>query len=134
FRQAEAQIPVGKAEVAGKGELEPAAECIAMHCRQDRLAKALDALDQVGKRRRLDRLRELADVGAGDEGAPGAGDHHAGDLRIVLQPAKRVEQALAYMEAERIDRRVVDGQDGNAAVAALGYGLLHAIYFLGLRW
>ena len=45
-------------------------------------ARALDRVEQIGQERRDRRLAELADIGAGDEGAPARRDHDGVDRRI----------------------------------------------------
>jgi len=46
--------------------------------------------------RLLRRLAELGDVGAGDEGAPGAGQHDGIKLRIAARALDRVVDAAPH--------------------------------------
>ena len=106
----------GHPEMAGKRQLEPTAECGAVHRRDDRLRHCLDRGDDLAQPRSLRRLAELGDVGAGEEGAPGAGDDDRLDCRVVAGLAQRFGEPGAHFVLQRIDRRVVDGDDRDLAV------------------
>ena len=111
------------AVVAGERDLEAAAERGAVDRGHDRLRRALDHVEhrvQAGLHR---RLAELGDVGAGDERAPGADDDDRLDGALRDRLRDPVVQALAYVLAQRVDRRVVDGEHGHAAAGAQVYGL-----------
>ena len=59
---------------------------------------------------------QFGDVGARDERAPGAQDHHRGDAGVRLGGVERGHQALAHGGAEGVHRRVVHVHDEHAAV------------------
>ena len=71
--------------------------------------------DEVGEVRGLGRLAELADVGAGDEGAARAEEDDGVDSGVGVEGFGGVPEGLAEGQGERVDRRVVDGDDGDAA-------------------
>ena len=63
---------------------------------------------------RLDRrFAEFGDVGPGEEGAPGADQHHCLDRRVAGELAKTVDQGATHGDAQRIDRWIVDGDDAD---------------------
>src|SRR3989475_10383835 len=101
--QAEAGALHADAVVTGERDLETAAEGRAVDGGHDGLRRALDQIQHRVERRLRGWLAELGDVGAGDEGAPGADDDdglHAAVGRRLLDP--RV-QSLAHVLAERVD-------------------------------
>ncbi len=84
----------------------------------------------------LRRLAEFGDVGAGEKGAPGAGDHDRLDGSVVARLAQRLGEPGADLVLQRVDRRVVDGDDRDSAVAAqidAGVDIAHAGSTLALR-
>ena len=106
----------GDPVVAGERMLEPAAERVAVDRSHHRLAARRraprrSAASDVGA-----RLAELADVGAGDEAAAGADHHHRLDLGIGLALLQRLDDAVADAGAQRVDRRIVDGDDADAVL------------------
>src|SRR5262249_55061084 len=102
---------------------EPATERGAVNGGDDRLRAALDDLLHLRQRRLLRRLAELGDVGAGDERAPGARDDDGGCSGITGGLADRVAQALTDVLAERVDGRIVHGDDGHATLTIEADGL-----------
>ena len=112
----------GDAEAAAERDLEAAAEGGAVDRGDPGLRRRLDAGDEVGQVRRHRRLAELADVGAGDEGAAGADQHDGVDAGVGVERLRRVPERLAQRLGEGVDRRVVDGDDGDAALAVDGDG------------
>ena len=129
FGQADARTGNGDAEMAGERHLEPAAERRPVQRRDDRLRHAFDRGDDLAEARRLRRLAEFGDVGAGKKGASGAGDHHGFDRRIVARSAQRFGKPGAHLVLERVDRRVVGGNDGDLAIPAeidAGIDIAHA--------
>ncbi len=60
---------------------------------------------------------ELADVGPGDEGPAATRQHDGGDRVIVPGRFDTVEDALADMVAQGVDRWIVDDDEGDIAVA-----------------
>ena len=113
--QAEARRGDADPEMAGQRDLQAAAECRAVDRRDHRLGAILDPVQHSMQPGLARRLAELGDVGAGDEGPAGAMDHDRPDRRIGLRRRDAVRQALAHALAQRVDRRVVDDQDGDRA-------------------
>ncbi len=116
FGQADLRRRHGDAAMAGERHLEAAAQCRAVHCRDHRFRHRLDQGDDLAEAGRLRRLAEFGDVGAGEKGAPGAGDHHGVDRRVIAHPAQRLDEACPHFVLQRIDRRIVDGDDRNPAL------------------
>src|SRR5205823_323373 len=78
---------------------------------------ALDQVEHLVEAGLPRRLAELGDVGAGDEGAPGAGDDDGADRRVGDRLGDAVTQPLAHVLAQRVDGRVVDGEHVDATAA-----------------
>ena len=98
------------AVVRRQRDLQPAAERGAVDRGDHRLAAGLDAVAHLGQRRRLRRLAEFADVGAGDEVAAGADDQHRGHGARRPRPRRSAAtRPRRTSDAEGVDRRVVDG-------------------------
>ena len=116
FGQADPRRRHGDAAMAGERHLEAAAQCRAVHRRDHRFRHRLDQGDDLAEAGRLRRLAEFGDVGAGEKGAPGAGDHHGVDRRVIARPAQRLDEACPHFVLQRIDRRIVDGDDRNPAL------------------
>ena len=114
--QADAGAGRRDAVMAAERELEAAAERRAVQRRDDRLADALDRLDDLDQPGRAARLAELRDVGAGREGAPGAGEHRGLNAGVVPDPLEGLDQPGPDLVLQGIDGRVVDGDDGDLAV------------------
>src|SRR6516225_10510767 len=74
--------------------------------------------NDVVQPRGLRRLAEFGDVGTGEKRAPGASDHHCLDRSIVARLSKSLGEPSAHLVLERVDRRVVDGDDRDFAVCA----------------
>jgi hypothetical protein len=71
-------------------------------------------LDQhLVQTRRLRRLAEFGDVGAGDKGAAGAGQHDRLHFRIGDGALDAIQNAAADGGAQRVHRRTVDRDDGD---------------------
>ncbi|MNR63790.1 hypothetical protein D3C85_1862140 [compost metagenome] len=66
---------------------------------------------------RLGRLAELANIGAGNKGLPGAIEHDQFDLLILFGCHKSFQQPGAHGMAQGIDRRIVDPDQGHACLA-----------------
>jgi hypothetical protein len=100
------------------GQLEPTAERRAMNGEHDRLGGVFDAHEQVMEIGRLDvgiprRPFQVPDVGAGDEGAPGASDHDGTNGWMGTCLIKGANQPLGHAWTQRVDRRVVDFDNCN---------------------
>ena len=82
FGQAEPGVLGGDAEMAGQRDFKTAAKGGAMDGGDDRLRRVLDFGQHFAETRRLRRLAEFGDVGAGDKGAAGAGQNDRLHFRI----------------------------------------------------
>ena len=99
FRETEARVIDGDAEIAGQRHFEPAAEAIAVDHRDGRQRQPVEAIEhrmaarqRLHDRRRVGDAAELGDVGAGDEaGALGGADH---------QPARMIALDLFQHRVE----------------------------------
>ena len=103
------------AVVAAERELEPTAERRAVEGGDNRLRASVVELDHVGERRSLGGLAELGDVGARDERATLPDEHDGLDLGVGEGLRVGVDQPLAHRLAERVDGRIVDGDDSDMA-------------------
>src|SRR5437773_1366571 len=106
--------------MAGHGELETAAERVAMDCGDDRLRGALDILQarvkRFGARERLLPSRhrlENVGVGSGHECLAGADEDEGLYGRVLHAAGDGVFYSFQDAGPERIHRRVVDRDDGN---------------------
>ena len=107
------------AVVAAERELEAAAHADAADRRDHRLGARLDDADQRAQRRLGRRLRrvELADVGAAGERLAGADDHdRASTCGSALARSSPATIAAAHGVPQAVDRRIVERDDGDAAV------------------
>ena len=93
FRETEAGVVDGDAEIAGQRHFEPAAEAIAVDHRDRRQRQPVEAIEHrvAARQRRLDRRRvgdaaELGDVGAGDEARALGGADHQPARTIAARP------------------------------------------------
>ena len=127
----EAELDLGHAQfrrgqrhpvMARQSDLQPAAERRAVDRGDHWLGAILDDVDHLGKHRLLHRLgrAELADVRPGEEGLALADDHHRLDALVRVRLPDRRDQPLAHRMAERVDRRVVGGDDQDVAMALGG--------------
>jgi hypothetical protein len=98
--------------VAAERVLEPTAERIAMDGSHDRLVAPFHNLKGRALRHGS-RLAELADVGTGNEAAPCPDHDHRLDGRIGLAFLQRLHDAVADTGPQRVDGRVVDGDDAD---------------------
>ncbi len=106
----------GDPVVGAQRHLEPAPERGPVDRGHDRLRRALHHLlhlEQAGPPR---PATELRDVGAGDERATTADEHDGRGRRIGDGGLEPFEQAVAHVEAQRVDRRRIEGDDGDIAV------------------
>ncbi len=61
------------------------------------------------------RFAELGDVGAGDERAAASDEDDGLHLGVRVGLCQGVDEALAHGLAQRVDGRIVDGDDSDAA-------------------
>ena len=132
--QAELRLRRADAVVASERELEPAAECGAVQCGDDRPVEAFDACERrvVGLRLEVG-IVEGRQVAAGDEGAAGAGDHECLRCGIGGERVDRRPQCSDHRTRQRVDRRVVDLDDADDAVAAIAHAGGHVRLLLWTR-
>ena len=129
FGQADPRPRRGDPEMAGERQLEAAAQSRAVQRRDHRLCRRFDLADHLAEARGPRRLAEFVDVGAGEKGAPGAGDHHRLDGRVAAGLAQRLRKPGADLVLQRVDRRIVGDDNRNPAVAAkidAGVDIAHA--------
>ena len=116
----QAQFDLGNAQLGGgnrdpimaaERDLEPAAQGGAVDRGDHRLGAGFDPVDDFGQPRHHRRLAEFGDVGAGEEGLALAADHDRLDRVIGFGFLDRRDQPLADRGAERVDRRIVAGDD-----------------------
>ena len=91
----------------------------------DRLRRIFHQLEHLGEAGRLRRLAEFGDVGAGDEGAAGAGQHDRLHLGIGDRALHAFEDAAAHRGAQRVNRRAVDRDDGDVVMTFEFYHFAH---------
>ena len=114
------------AVVAAGGQFTTTAQRVAVQRHDNRFSRVLETLNDVGQMRRLGRQIELADVGAGAECAARARDHDRAHRGIEDRLIQRFDEAGTHVSRQRVDRRVVDDNHGDAFVARqrhdLGFG------------
>ena len=116
FRQAALRRRHGDAIVAAQRGLQAAAERSAVDRGDDGLRGILDRVADVVQARRLRRLAELGDVGAGDE-RPAVADQHDGlDGGVGDRLLHAFDDAVAHLLRQRVHRRRIDGQHGDVAL------------------
>ena len=94
--------------MAAQRVFQPAAQRVAVDRRDHRLFAAVHhVVGAAAERRALAAGAEAADVGAGDEAAAGADQHHGADLRIGVAAVQRVDDAVRHARPERIHRRII---------------------------
>ena len=78
----------------------------------------LDQVHQIAAHR-LDVARrrvEFADVGAAAQITPGAGDDDRAHLVVADRGLQMAGQGDPHLLGQRVDRRIVEGEDGDLAV------------------
>ena len=113
---ADERVRHGDTEVAGHGDLETAAERRAVNRHDHGLAAVLDARQQrVHVARRLAvaprRTLEAVDIGAGDERPARAHEHDRRHRLVALRGVEGLDDGFGNAGTERIDGRIVDGDD-----------------------
>ncbi len=106
--------------MTGQRDFQSAAERGAEHRRHHRLRSVLDFRVQIDQARSLRRLVELGDVGAGDKSAARASQHNRGDILVGIRTCEGIAKAEPYVVPQCIDRRIIDDDDGDVAVALHG--------------
>ena len=128
---AELGVVAGQSHGAGHGEFAAAAERESVDAGDDRLAQVLDGVDDglslmrvgLGRDRRV--LRQLADVGAGDEGLLArAGEDDDANVGIVLGRGEGLLDLLHGGHVQRVEHLgPVDGDVGDV-VLRFGFNVL----------
>ena len=106
----------GDPVVGAQGHLEATSEGGPVDGGDDRLRRALHHrlhLEEAGPPRAATKLR---DVGPGDEGATTADEHDGCGRRIGDGGLEPFEQAVAHVEAQGVDRRRIEGDNGDITV------------------
>ncbi len=111
--------------MAAERELETAAERGTVQRRNDRFGAGLDRFDHRDGGRLAWWLAELRNIGAGHEGAPGAGDHDGGDVGMAGRPRYQVEEPGPDLVFHGINRWIVDGDDGDTAIGSHAHEFGH---------
>ena len=126
LRKTELQVAGCAAVVACERGLRAAAERRAVQRRDHRLAAGLEPRQHVGQQRLERRTVEFAHVGAGDEVPAGAQEHDRAHGGIRVERLDGGEECRAHRLRQRVDRRVVEGEDRDVAVAQDGVTCVHA--------
>ena len=105
----------GHAVVGAERDFQAAAQRRAVDRGDHRLGRAFHGVLHVVKAGAALRPAELGDVGAGDEGAAVADDHHRLGGRIGQSRGHAASQAVAHVERQRVHRRRVQGDDPDIA-------------------
>jgi len=127
FRQAETRVLVRHAVMTGERELGSRAERGAVHRRHHWIGAVLDQPQHFVEPGGYSGV-EFLDVGAGDEGPPGAAEHDRLDVRPDFEVGKRLLQSgahPAHPAIHRIDGRVVDDDHCDAVDDRIADDLTH---------
>jgi hypothetical protein len=118
FRKPHSRARMRDPAMTRQGKLQAAAERRAVERRHHRLGTGLDAREHrvVGLRAEARKL-ERGDVTARDEGAPGAVNHRRFEFRVGRELGEPLRQLGDHVRRDRVHRRVVDQQRGDAAAA-----------------
>ena len=106
------------------GSEDPDDDATAFSMPVELLAPLWQTLGVLDDYRRLRGLAEFREVGARDPGAARAQDHGGLGPHVGGKVARRVHQALPHGMARGVHRRVVDGDQADAALAGIGNGHL----------
>src|SRR5450432_3246489 len=122
--------------MTGKCYLQPAAQGGAMNGGNDRLRRILHLAQHFTETRRLRRLAEFGDIGAGDKGAAAAGENDRLHFRIGYRLLDAVQDTAADGGAQRVHRRAVDRDDADHVMTLELDHFVHDILpgILVLRW
>jgi hypothetical protein len=101
--------------VAGQRHLQAAAQGRAVDSGHHGLRRPFDEIEHLVEPGLAGWFAELGDISARDERATGAGDHDGADGSVGHRLLEPVAQPQPHAVAERVDGRVVDDEDGNAA-------------------
>ena len=113
FRLADLRGLRGNSIVAQHGGLEPAAKRVSLDRGDDRFFTHFHRLPPFGRCRIA--FAHLLDVGTGDEFAALSDQHHRFDIRVRVALGDAFRHAFRHAGAQRIDGRIVDGDDADGA-------------------
>ncbi len=113
FRQADLGTGDRDPVMAGERVLETPAQRKAVNRGNDRLGAFFEGVIRAALEDRT-RLAELADVGPGDEAAPGADQHHRLHRRIGIALVDGRDDALGNPRAQGVHWRIVDSDHADA--------------------
>ena len=111
--------------MAAQGELEPAAQRGAVDRGDDGFFDVVQPIDHGHQMGLACGLIEFADIGAGGECASRADQHDRVGGIIRGGAFHAGDDALAHRMRQRVDRRVVDGQDGDPPRDLIANDLTH---------
>ena len=115
------------AVVAGHGVLQPAAQRVAVDGGDHRLLAAVQhVVGAAAERRTLAAGAETANVGAGDEAAARADQHHGADRRIGVGAVECVDDAFGNAGPECVHWRIIHHDDADIACLFQPYHLCFA--------
>ena len=119
LRLAEAGIVGGIDEVADHCQFAAATQGVASHRGNQRLAAIGDAVsggeEVIHEDLRVLQVDHLLDVGTGGKGLAGTGQHHATDVRVILELIQRLVHFIQYLGIQRVQRLgAVQGDQANA--------------------
>ena len=108
----------GDAVVAAQRQFQPAPHGHAVHGGDHRLGGVFQGQDHAQQVRLLQRFgrAKFADVGTARKGLAGTGNHDGLDRGVVIGAVQAGGNALARGQAQTVDRRVVQRDDGDLAV------------------
>ena len=131
LRQAELRSGNRAAKMTGKRQLQPAAQREAVDRRDDRLGHGVEVPGEHRQRREPHRrwLAKLRDVRAAGEGPPAAQEQEGPDRRVVFALLDRVQDSLqhTFADAERVHRRVVQGDHAQVALDGISHDFTHVL-------
>ena len=137
FRQPDLGGAHRDAIIAAHRGFEPATQRIAMNGGHNRLGAGIELVGRAVPDRRPDAaFAELANIRAGDEAASGTDEHHGLHRGVSMGFFKARSDAFRHARAQRIHRRVVDGDDPDAVLDVQGdkifrHSFLRAVWLRG---
>ncbi len=134
FRQAASRRRHGHAVVAGQSCLEAAAERGAMNGGDHRLGRILHGVLHVEQARAPLRAAEFGDVGAGDERATRADQHHGLGAGVRHAAFHAAGQAIAHRGRKSVHRRGVEGDDADIALQSVVGDGVDGAHGVSLVW
>ena len=125
LRQADLGIAAGDSIMATQGHFQASAQGRAVNHRDTGFVALFIGVDHFRQARRLGRLAELLDISPGNESAASAQQHQHLGLRVDLALMQGAQQTFTRGLTEGIDRRVVQGDQCNLALALVAHAGIH---------